>query len=243
MAADRELHQAMTEMKPGISQYPTSQRCDFKFNFPRSSHMGGVWERQIRSIRRILSTLLHQSGTQLDDESLRTFCAEAAATINCRPLTVENLNDPMSAPPLSPNQLLTMKIGSTLPPPGNFERQDLYLRKHWRRVQYLANQFWFRWKREFLQSLQPRQKWVKPKRDLQKGDIVLVMDENQPRNVWMLARVDSVSKSSDGRVRKVGIVLGNSQFDSKGIRVKEPTFLERPTHKHVSLVETADESN
>ena len=58
-------------------------------NVPSASHMGGVWERQIRSVRNVLITLLHKHGQQLDDESLRTFLIESAAIVNSRPLTVE----------------------------------------------------------------------------------------------------------------------------------------------------------
>ena len=51
-----------------------------------ASHMGGVWERQIRSVRNFLASPLESHGTHLDDESLRTFMVEAEAIVNCRPL-------------------------------------------------------------------------------------------------------------------------------------------------------------
>ena len=40
-----------------------------------------------------------------------------------------------------------------MPPFGNFQRADVYLRKRWRRVQYLANLFWTRWRKEYLRTL------------------------------------------------------------------------------------------
>ena len=235
IGAERELAKALQDKR--VEEHLQEQGCTFKFNPPHASHMGGVWERQIRSVRRILSRLLDQSGTNLDDESLRTFCCEAAAIVNSRPLTVENLNDPLGGVPISPNQLLTMKSGVVLPPPGSFERPDLYARKRWKRVQYLANEFWHQWKREFLHTLQPRQKWTKPQRNFQVGDIVLMVEENQPRNVWPLARVESISEAADGKVRRVKIRLANRNIDNKGLRQREPTTLERPIHKLVLLVE------
>ena len=45
----------------------------WKKNPPLASHMGGVWERQIRSIRNILSPLLKTYGNALGDESFRTL--------------------------------------------------------------------------------------------------------------------------------------------------------------------------
>ena len=76
---------------------------------------GGVWERQIRSIRNVMNGLIRENGNRLDEESLRTFLYEAEYTINNRPLTVETLSDPLSAAPLSPGMLLTGKTRLVLP--------------------------------------------------------------------------------------------------------------------------------
>ena len=121
---------------------------DFQMNVPNASHMGGVWEWQIRTVRSVLIALLDSHGTILDDESLRTFMVEAEAIVNSLPLTVENLN---YLEPLTPNHLLTLKSKVVLPPPGNFLRVDTYSKKRWRRVQYLINEFWYRWRKDFLQ--------------------------------------------------------------------------------------------
>ncbi|KAK6186381.1 hypothetical protein SNE40_008426 [Patella caerulea] len=175
-----------------IRQFLLKRSCDYfelKMNVPSASHMGGIWERQIRTVRSILSSLMDQSGTQLDDESLRTFMCEAAAVVNSRPLTTDTLNDINSLEPLTPNNLLTMKSKILLPPPGNFQQPDVYSRKRWRRVQYLANVFWTRWRVEYLQNLQTRQKWTQLIRNVQVGDIVLIKDTDSPRNSWNLGRV------------------------------------------------------
>ena len=113
---------------------------------------------------------------------------EAAAVVNSRLLTVQNTNDPMSLEPLSPNHLLTMKSKLLMPPPGQFQRPDLYCRKRWRRVQYLANEFWIRWRKEYLQNLQTRSKWQGKKRNAQ-VDIVLISDDNLPRSQWHLGKI------------------------------------------------------
>lgn len=211
----------------------TDNGCDyivFKQNVPSASHMGGVWERQIRSVRNVLSSLMHQSGTQLDDETLRTFMCEATAIVNCRPLTTDNLNDPNATEPLTPNHLLTLKSKVILPPPGKFQRTDLYARKRWRRVQYLADIFWSRWRKEFLQNLQVRSKWTSEKRNMKVGDIVLIKDDNMPRNEWHLGRITETYPEEDLLVRKVKVVTRNGS-------------LERPTHKLVLLLETEEFPN
>jgi hypothetical protein len=217
--------------------------CDwvvFKTNVPHASHMGGVWERQIRSVRNVLAALLDRQGTQLDDESLRTLMVEAEAIVNSRPLTVESTSSSETPMPLTPNHLLTMKSKVLLPPPGIFQRPDLYSRKRWRRVQHLANEFWIRWKKEFLQSLQQRKQWVSPRRNMQIGDIVIVKDDNLARNKWQLARVTETYTDDDGHVRKVRIAISDRLLDKQGKRTRSQTFLDRPIHKLVLLCSSDD---
>ncbi|KAI7792540.1 hypothetical protein IRJ41_018921, partial [Triplophysa rosa] len=213
--------------------------CEFLMNPPAASHMGGVWERQIRTIRSVLSAILDQSAQRLDSTSLRTFLYEVMAIVNSRPLTTEHLNDPSGPEPLTPNHILTMKSTVILPPPGQFTREDLYLRKRWRRVQYLANEFWTRWKKEYILNLQSRQKWYKNRRNLKVNDIVLLQNELAPRNEWKLARIIEVYPGSDGRVRKLKLMVSDTTFDKKGKPITKTVFLERPIHKVVVLLEAS----
>ncbi|XP_070549479.1 uncharacterized protein [Ptychodera flava] len=109
---------------------------------PHTSHFGGIWERQIGTIRRVLDSMHYQLGKQqYTHDLLTTLMAEASAIVNSRPITTvsSDANDPQA---LTPNMLLTMKTQSPTPPPGSFIQQDIYSRKRWRRVQYLAYQFW-----------------------------------------------------------------------------------------------------
>ena len=115
---------------------------------------GGVWELQINSARVILSALLKQHGTSLNEESLITLLAEVESIIDSRPLTVETLADIGSEAPFSPINLLIMKSKVVLPPPEGFKQPDLYSRPRWRRVQHIAEECWCRWQKEILVILQ-----------------------------------------------------------------------------------------
>ena len=116
-----------------------------------------------------------------------------------------------------------------------FQREDLYSKRRWRRVQHLADVFWNRWKKEYLLTLQQRQKWTKPCRNLKVGDVVLVKNDNLPRNQWKLARVEETLPSDDGFVRKVILAIGTATFDKCGRRTQEVQYLERPIHKLVLI--------
>ena len=220
-----------------VRNFLLSNFCDYVLNVPLASHQGGVWERQIGSARSVLNSLLSSQGTHLDDECLRTLLCEAANIVNSRPLSVVTLNDPTSPDPLTPNHLLTMKSNFILPPPGSFQDADVYSRKRWRRVQYLADTFWKRWRHEFLSQLNERKMWQKKRRNMQKDDIALIMDDAIPRCQWKLGRVVDTYPDSDGLVRKVKLQLGDPALSSKGIPASKPKFLERPVHKLVMLVE------
>ena len=87
--------------------------------------MGSVWERQIRSVRKILESLLKTHGASLSDESLQTLLVEVEAIKNSRPLTTNLLSDANSLIPLSPINLLTMKSKVVMPPPGVFSTPDI----------------------------------------------------------------------------------------------------------------------
>ena len=101
-------------------------------------------------------------------------------------------------------------------------KEDLYCRKRWCTVQFLADQFWVRWRKEYMLALQQRSKWNKQPPNLKPGDIVLVKDECKERNQWPLGLVDHVHPSGDGLVRKVTVTIGQSLYD-------------RPVHKLVFI--------
>ncbi|KAJ8369824.1 hypothetical protein SKAU_G00098520 [Synaphobranchus kaupii] len=187
VGAKNELAKAFKEVdKDRLTTYLAEKQCDFLMNTPDASHMGGVWERQIRTVRSVLNSVLSQSAGRLDDASLRTFLYEAMSIVNSRPLTVNSINDPKSLEPLAPNHLITMKSSVPLPPPGKFVVEDLYAAKRWRRVQYLTEQFWSRWRKEYLANITLRQRWHSPRRNVKIGDVVIVKDNETHRNEWKL---------------------------------------------------------
>ena len=112
------------------------------------------------------------------------------SVINNRPLT-KLTDDPSDLNPLTPNHLLILREGGNLPS-GRFKTEDMYHRR-WRHVQHIANQFWRKWIKTYLPELQRRVKWTEKKTNLTVGDLVLILDENTPRNLWPLALVKEVN--------------------------------------------------
>ncbi len=149
----RELRKAISEWnQPKISDYLLQNNVKWIFNPPAASHMGGVWERQIRTVRSILNTVLLQQA--LDDEGLTTLFV----VLSLLSMVDQSLNSQMTHQILyhSPQIIYCYSVQGPTLPPGAFVKQDLY-RRRWRQVQYLADVFWCRWLKEYLPALQQRQ--------------------------------------------------------------------------------------
>ena len=134
-----------------------------------------------------------------------------------------------------------MKSGIIMPPPpGSFDKADLYLRKRWKRVQFLADLFWTRWKKEYLQTMQARNTWQKPQQDICKDDVVLLQDEGICRTDWKVAKVVEIFPSDDGLVRRVRLLMATPELDKQGKPLYQRTYLERPVHKLIVLLHKED---
>ncbi len=78
-----ELEKGLKDLdQERISTYLSSKQCDFLMNVPEAIHMGGVWERQIRTIRSVMNVVMAQVKGRLDDASLRTFFLRG--NVNCQ---------------------------------------------------------------------------------------------------------------------------------------------------------------
>ena len=122
-SADKELRQAIGKWNQEmIKEFLQQKEILWVFNPPTASHMGGVWERMIRSVRKIFNAVLKEQN--LTEESLVTLMCEVKAILNSRPLTKIS-DDPNDLQALTPNHLLLLRAGPSFPP-GMFSREDQY---------------------------------------------------------------------------------------------------------------------
>ena len=109
---------------------------------------------------------------------------------------------------------------------------DIYSRRQWRRIQHLANEFCFRWKNEFLSTLQSWQKWNDLKKNIEVGDIVLLKTNNTNQNECPMGWAIEKMPDKDGIVRSVKLRIG-SKNNSDETQI-------RPIKKLVLLVRNED---
>ena len=115
---------------------------EWSFNPPTASHQGGVRERMIRTIRKVLMTVV-PCRLIIDDVLSTVFC-EVENLVNGRPLT-KCRSDVLDEAALNPNHLLLLE-GNHPPAWRPFCRGEVY-RKNWKRAQNIVGSFWKRWLR------------------------------------------------------------------------------------------------
>lgn len=113
IGAKNEFQKAVD--KERICLFLTEKQCEIVFNVPSASHTEGVWERQIRTVRNILNAILLLCPGRVDDSSLRTEFYEAMSIVNCRPLTVSEIDNPDSLEPLTLNHILLERLHLLFP--------------------------------------------------------------------------------------------------------------------------------
>lgn len=181
------------------------------FNPPAAPHMGGAWERLVRSTKNNISYIT--KAKSFKEEMLVSLLIEVENIINSRPLTYIPIDDE-NAEALTPNHFL---LGSSNgnKPIGNFSDKGSLLRNNWHTVQKLSNMMWKRWIAEGLPSLNERKKWHVTNKDqqLKINDIVLIVDERNPRCCFPKGRVIDVSFGRDGLVRKASVQTENGIYD------------------------------
>ncbi len=167
----------------------------WKFVPPLASHYGGVYERLIAAVKKSLYHALPQE-TPFSDEEFHTALVEVEGILNSRPLSYVP-TEPDAPRPLTPADALGVPPYRQIAPPpaGGWKYQ-----KRWHFLQARLDAFWRRFVTEVVPYLQLMHKWNSTARNLQKGDVVLLLD-NQCRGRWPLARVEAVEESSDGHVR------------------------------------------
>ena len=193
-----------------VQKFLAFKRLKWRFNLERAPWMGGVFERMIGSVKRCLRKVLAHAKLTFDE--LYTVLLEVEGTVNSRPLTY--LYDTLDEV-LTPSHLIFGYRLSTLSEDVdiNAELDQVDKSKLLKRFLYLTrklNHFWNRWRQEYVTSLRESHRGSKKSTGrIEKGDLVLIYEENTKRGFWKTGIVEEVIKGTDGvvrgaEVRKIG---------------------------------------
>ncbi|XP_062704409.1 uncharacterized protein LOC109433030 [Aedes albopictus] len=202
VGANRELQNLQTTVNHDeIMREFTTTETEWVFNPPLAPHMGGSWERLIRTVKNNLSAVC--STKALTDEVLRNLLIEIENVVNCRPLTHVPVDDD-SGPALTPNHFLVGSSNGTKPL-VNIDDSGYALKQNMCTSQILANTFWKRWVTDYLPEITRRSKWFQSTRPIATGDIVVIVDPKLPRNCWPKGRVISTKEGRDSQIRSATV--------------------------------------
>ena len=197
--ADRVLQKATQKWNEEVGGALRLRGVEWKYIPPHAPHCGGAWERLIQIAKKHISTLVSSPILQVD--VFATVLVEVERIMNSRPLTYAS-TEISDISVLTPNDflypgVLTQTSTNILPPspPGGQS-----LRYQWQRVRTLIDCFWDRWTNEYVHTLQTRTKWQRSTPNLYEGQLVLLVEDNLPRDQWRLGRIVTVG-ARGGKVR------------------------------------------
>lgn len=193
-----------------------SAEIEWSFNPPSSPHMGGSWERLIRSVKVNLKSL--NLPRRPSDEVLRNALTEIENTLNSRPLTHVPIED-HAAPALTPNHIL---LGSSngIKPLSTIDDSNAAVRQCWRTSQVIANQFWKRWLSDYLPEITQRAKWhTSCGPPIRIGDVVIIVDPKLPRNCWPKGKVIDTRNSKDGVIRSATVRTTHGVYERPVVKL------------------------
>ena len=207
--ASAELKEVIENFdKAKINAFATTHKIVWHFNPPAAPHMGGVWERLVKSVKEVLTATMQDR--VLTDPQFATALTEVESILNNRPLTSAS-NDVMDFEALTPNHILSglHRNWSTI---LDTDERDILSRRKWRQVQGTSHDFWQRWRKEYLPTLMKRPCWKGRVPNLRSGELVLLKDDSPMKGKWELARVLKPLPGDDDVVRVVELQTKTGKY-------------------------------
>ena len=212
--ADREIREAYEQWKQkNVNDELLPLGIEWVFGPARCGSAGGAWERLIALSKNLLKSVV--GNRVLEADTWEAYLYGAMAIMNRRPLTPASadVDDWMVLSPahfLYPH-LFTNSAPSLLPPaPG----AATVLRDHWKKTRELIDIFWRDWSKTYLEELRRRTKWKKSTEGPKIGQVVLLVEENLPREQWRMGRITAIINADAQHPRRVLLKdAGGKVFD------------------------------
>ena len=209
--AEKELQALVRLIDFAKVQEKTAHKAvNWHFNPPYEPHSGGIFEIMIKSSKRAMKSQLQDAS--VTDEELLTVIVITEGILNSRPITYQSANS-ADLTPLTPNHFLHGRAGEGIA----ISSAGKPTMRRWRRLQEIVNGFWQRWMKELIPSLAGRKKWHREKRDIEVGDIALMISPDNERGKWPLGIIKTCTRGKDERVRRVEIEVDGKSYD-RGIK-------------------------
>ena len=201
VGASNELKQAIQGLDwKEIQNYGIDKGTEWIFSPGDAPWYNGATEALVKSVKRALNAVGGEHIFCFNE--YQTLLFEAAQLVNQRPIGIKP-KQPNDGSYLCPNDLILGRSSPSVPQGPFKERCSHKYRLDF--VQKSVECFWRRWTREVFPSLVITPKWHVERRNVQKGDVVLIGDSNELRGKWKMGIVVETIPSLDGRIRRVKV--------------------------------------
>ncbi|XP_055528072.1 uncharacterized protein LOC129720607 [Wyeomyia smithii] len=206
VGARNQLKELRNSLRDKEHQEKVSKECaqngmQWHFNPPSAPHFGGLWEAAVRSAKHHLLRVLGENPIAFED--FNTLLIQVEGCLNSRPLTPLS-DDPSDMEALTPGHFLTGGSLQAIPEP-DYTDVKLNRLSRWQLVQWQLQNFWKRWRTEYLSQLQGRTKNWEPPSKVEIGRLVIIVDSNQPPMRWKMGRIHKLHPGPDDVVRVVTV--------------------------------------
>ncbi|GFU95903.1 integrase catalytic domain-containing protein [Trichonephila clavipes] len=178
-----------------LANYFASEAIQWKFIPPRSPNFGGLWEAGVKSFKHHLYRILVNS--KITFEEFETIIIQIEGILNSRPLVPlsDNINE---YEVLTSGHFIIGRPISAIPEPAILVISDNRLSR-WQYTTKCVQTLWKRWKNDYLNLLQQRNKWQFEKNNVAVGYLVLLKEKDLPPCKWAMARILEVIYGTDGK--------------------------------------------
>lgn len=209
VASDRLMQEAaLFWSTEKMQRYASNNYTKWHFITPGAPHEGGIWEAAVKSMKHHLRRVM--GAQKYSYEGVSTLLASIEACLNSRPLCAMS-DDPSDREVLTPAHFL---VGGPLklPLPENAEEPSKSMKRLLSSMQAQTQSFWHQWSRDYLHSLMQRPKWRESQRNLEVGQLALLMEERLAPTYWAMGRIIETHKGTDGCVRSVTLKVADGEL-------------------------------
>ena len=183
-------------LKTKVEDFTSNRNIQWHFIPPHTPKFGGLWKVMVKQFKHHFKRIASNEKFRLME--LITFTTQVDAILT--PLSTD-INDYTA---LTPGHFLTGDSLKSLPE-HDLRQVPTNRLSSWENIKKLKQQFWDRWHKEYLTSLNVRSNKQSKDSGLKVGLLVLVKDDNLPSMQWQLGRVEEVHPGTDNIVRTVTV--------------------------------------